>query len=283
MTKRTYLILIAILILIFTAYYYHTYKNGESNVLTLFGNVDVRQVDLGFRVSGRVDKMFYEEGDWVKAGSLAGKLDKDPYEDQVRQAKAAWESAKISWKNAESNYNRRVQLAERGGVSKEDLDNARTSMEVADYNLKQAKAALGVAETNLNDTEVYAPIDGTILTRIREPGSVVKPADAIYTLSITNPVWIRAYVSEPDLGLIYPGMEAEIYTDTPTGKVYKGNIGFISPIAEFTPKNVETTRLRTDLVYRIRVYAENPDQGLRQGMPVTLKLPLNQDKDRERK
>jgi HlyD family secretion protein len=69
-------------------------------------------------------------------------------------------------------------------------------------------------------------------------------------------------------------MPAEIYTDTPGGKIYIGYVGFISPVSEFTPKTVETTQLRTDLVYRIRVYAENPDLGLRQGMPVTLKLAL---------
>jgi HlyD family secretion protein len=69
-------------------------------------------------------------------------------------------------------------------------------------------------------------------------------------------------------------MEAEVYTDTYRGKVYKGKVGFISPVAEFTPKTVETTELRTDLVYRVRIYVDNPDQGLRQGMPVTVELPL---------
>ena len=69
-------------------------------------------------------------------------------------------------------------------------------------------------------------------------------------------------------------MSAYIHTDTPHGKVYSGTVGFISPVSEFTPKTVETTELRTDLVYRIRVYAQNPDRGLRQGMPVTVKLVL---------
>jgi HlyD family secretion protein len=103
---------------------------------------------------------------------------------------------------------------------------------------------------------------------------VVNFGDPVYTLSILSPVWVRAYVSEPELGLIYPGMAAEVYTDTHGGPVYTGHIGFISPVAEFTPKTVETTKLRTDLVYRLRVYADNPDQGLRQGMPVTVKLKL---------
>ena len=122
--------------------------------------------------------------------------------------------------------------------------------------------------------KAYAPNDGIILT-IREPGSVVREADAVYTLSLISPIWIRAFIAEPDLGIVFPGMEAEIYTDTKKGTPYKGHVGFISPVAEFTPKTVETTQLRTDLVYRLRIIAENPDQGLRQGMPVTVKLYRN--------
>ena len=96
------------------------------------------------------------------------------------------------------------------------------------------------------------------------------------TLSLISPIWIRAYVNEAQLGDIYPNMPADIYTDRRDGKVYHGHIGFISPVAEFTPKTVETTNLRTDLVYRLRIIADNPDEGLRQGMPVTVKLPLRQ-------
>jgi HlyD family secretion protein len=98
----------------------------------------------------------------------------------------------------------------------------------------------------------------------------------VATLSLNDPVWIRAYVPEPDLGKIWPGMPAEIFTDTRPEHPYKGQVGFISPEAEFTPKNVETPRLRTDLVFRLRVVADNPDEGLRQGMPVTVKLDTSQ-------
>jgi HlyD family secretion protein len=119
---------------------------------------------------------------------------------------------------------------------------------------------------------VYAPSEGIILTRVREPGSVVREGDPVYTLSIVSPVWIRAFIPEPLLGVVYPNMQAEVFTNTENGPTYKGHVGFISPVAEFTPKTVETTELRTDLVYRLRIIADNPDQGLRQGMPVTVKL-----------
>lgn len=250
------------------------YANGviKNSVITLYGNVDVRQVDLAFRVFGRVTKLQYEEGDWVPAGSLVALIEKQPYTDQVREAQSAVASIEASLVNEELMLKRRLELIDSKSVSQEDLDTVYANYRVLQANLEQAKAALEVAQKNLRDTEVFAPTDGTILTRIREPGSVVNPGEPVFTLSIASPVWIRAFVSGPDLGRVFPGMSADIYTDTPGGKVYKGKVGFISPVSEFTPKTVETTQLRTDLVYRIRIYADNPDLGLRQGMPVTVKL-----------
>lgn len=272
------LLLIALLIALLAAigaYYYLRTHPPKSDVLVIFGNVDVRQVDLGFRVSGRVNEIYFEEGDLVPTGALMGILDKQPYLDQKVQSQAAVASIRASLENSQILLKRRQELIGDGSVSQEELDNAVSNHAVLEANLKNAEASLAVAETNLAFTEVYAPTDGTILTRIREPGTVVNPGQPIYTLSITSPVWIRAFVPEPFLGKVYPGMTAEIFTDTEGGPMYTGQVGFISPVAEFTPKTVETTQLRTDLVYRLRIYADNPDQGLRQGMPVTVRLRLD--------
>lgn len=244
----------------------------KSHDLTLYGNVDVRLVDIGFRVAGKVNQLLVEEGDVVKAGQLLALLDQTPYNAQVEEAEANVNAIAVNLKNAEILYRRRQELIGIGGVSQEDLDNMRANFEQLTANLQQAEAALQVRKDNLAYTEAVAPVDGVILTRIREPGTVVNASEAVCTVSVTSPVWIRAFVEEPDLGKIYYGMPADIYTDTEGAPVYKGTIGFISPVAEFTPKTVQTTTLRTDLVYRLRVYAENPDWRLKQGMPVTVKL-----------
>ncbi|MBS0624562.1 MAG: efflux RND transporter periplasmic adaptor subunit [Verrucomicrobia bacterium] len=266
------------------AYCIFLLQSGKKNegVITLYGNVDVRQVDIGFRVYGRVDSMPFEEGDFVPKGALMASIDPQPYADQVIKAEAALKASQFSLENAEQIFKRRQELVEIGGVSEEDYENALTARDVDLEKLKEAAASLGVAQTDLNNTKAYCPADGTILTRVREPGTVVLQGEPVYTLSLLSPVWIRAYVPEPLLGVIYPGMEAEVHTDTKNGKVYKGTIGFISPVAEFTPKTVETTQLRTDLVYRIRIYADNPDWCLKQGMPVTVKLHPKQEKKSER-
>jgi HlyD family secretion protein len=269
------IVFLALVFLFLAAYFF--YKNQEEvkkhdPIITLYGNVDIRQVDLGFRVKGRLLSMEFEEGEIVEAGTLLAQLDQQPYQDQVVQASAHLESIQTSLANTQELISRRQQLIDIGAVAQEEYDDALFSYKKYQANSKEAGATLGIALTNLQDTQLFSPSEGTIIIRICEPGTIVREADPVYTLALLTPVWIRAYVSEIQLGEIYPGMAAEIYTDTPGASVYTGQIGFISPVAEFTPKTVETTQLRTDLVYRLRIIANNPDHGLRQGMPVTVKL-----------
>lgn len=273
MIKKILALLLLVILCAGALIYYYQNLSRDKDALLLYGNVDIRQVDLGFQVSGRVKRLFFEEGDTVKKGELIASLDERPYNDQLKEAHANMAAIRVNLENGKSVFDRRKELITDGSVSQEDLENAGASYRALQANLAQAEASLAVSETNLKFTSVYAPTDGFILTRIREPGTVVSPGDAVVTLSIATPIWIRAYVSEPELGLIYPGMEAEVKTDSST-KIYKGKIGFISPVAEFTPKTVETTQLRTDLVYRLRIYVSDPDHGLRQGMPVTVRLAL---------
>lgn len=272
--------LLFIIFVIIWAVYHLTQKKKNENELVLYGNVDVRQVEIGFRIPGQVTKLHFEEGDWVSEGTLMATLDPTPYNSQYVQSFANVESIRADLINSEILLKRRQELVGVGGVSQEDVDNALSTYKQLKANFEAAEAAAIVAKDNLTYTEVFAPTDGIILSRIREPGTVVNPTDPVYTLSVSSPVWIRAFVPEPHLGDIYYGMKAEIYTDSKNLPVYTGQIGFISPVAEFTPKTVETTELRTDLVYRLRIYADNPDRYLKQGMPVTVKLHLNKKEKR---
>lgn len=149
------------------------------------------------------------------------------------------------------------------GFRQEDIDLARAQ-------LAEKEAAIQIAERQLRDAELLAPSTGVILSRVRERGAIANAGETVFVLSLTTPVWVRTYISEPDLGRIKPGMTVELRSDTPQGKLIKGRIGFISTTAEFTPKTVETRELRTALVYRIRVVADDPDGMLRQGMPMTV-------------
>lgn len=282
MKKTGFILLVIAIILIALAivfFYFWKEEDHDHHFLTLYGNVDVRQVDLGFRVRGRVTEMIFEEGDLVEPETLMGFLDPVPYEEEVAGATAKVAAIMAGLQNAEWVLERRKEVVDFGAVSKESYDDAFYTVKKMRGDLREAMANLATAETRLNDTRLFSPTLGTILTRVREPGAVVNFGEPIYTLSISSPVWVRAYITEPDLGNIYPGMKAEVHTDTPELPVYYGHIGFISPVAEFTPKSVETTKLRTELVYRIRVVVDNPDLKLKQGMPVTVKIDLTEEPD----
>ena len=263
-----------LLVLTFYLFFSFKEKNNRKEYLTVFGNVDIRQVDLGFRVYGRVKELYFDEGDKVKTGQLLATLDDVPYLEQRDMAAAKVREMEGAYRKAEAKFQKRY-LTDPDAISKEDYDDAYYSLEEMKANLAQAKAALEKALTDLEDTRLLCPTDGIILTRIREGGSVLNQGDPIFTVSEDFPVWIRAYVSEPNLGKIAYGMPAVVFTDTRGQRLFKGKIGFISPVAEFTPKTVESLDLRTDLVYRIRVFVDDPQKELKQGMPVTVKIKID--------
>ena len=324
MKKKILIVALLVVIAAGAGWFYKKHQREQGGRLTLYGNVDIREVNLGFRVSGKLAKLGYDEGDKVKAGEVIASLDDEPYRNLVASATAQVESLRARLKlretgtrpeeiaqarslvrereataaNAERVFKRSAELVAAKAVSIQDRDNAAANSQEAEARLKfarenlalleagfrmeeiaqskadlaQAEAALATAELQMKDAVLTAPANGVILTRAQEVGAILQAGATVFTVSLQSPVWVRAYVHESDLGRIQPGMKAQVFTDSRGDKPYTGQIGFISPRAEFTPKSVETTELRTALVYRLRIVVANPDEGLRQGMPVTVKL-----------
>jgi len=220
--------------------------------------------------------------------------------EEIDQLRAQHEAARIEAANAERNAQRLRDLARKKLASPRDADDARAAADAAQARAQAAKAALSLAEAgarkedidaakasvlaltaqlalaqrNLDDAELRAPAAGIVQSRILEPGEMVSPERPVYTLAMSEPLWARVYLAESDLGKVKPGMPALVHTDSFPDKVYRGWVGYIAPSAEFTPKSVETTEIRADLVYQARVYVCNPVGELRQGMPVTVTLDL---------
>jgi HlyD family secretion protein len=242
----------------------------DKNNIIIYGNADVRDVTLSFRVPGRIETMNFLEGDQVKTGTELAKLDKEPYENDLQIAKAQLAEAEILFTQTNQEYNRHAKLVKTGAISQNIFENSTSRKKQSAAKVKAAKAQVSLGQIKLQDTSIIAPSNGTIITRVVEKGAVVNIGTPIYVLSLDDEIWVRAYIDERRLGNIFPGQEAIITTDS--GGSYVGQIGFISPQAEFTPKNVETTDLRTDLVYRLRIVVKKIDSGLRQGMPVTVTI-----------
>lgn len=267
--------------------YFINHKKVNEDELVLYGNIEIRQVDLGFRVEGKIAKMFAEEGDKVKKGQLLASLDDATYRSNYDKSVADAQANKATSITARENYQRNVALCKDDTTSKQECDNLFNNMNATKSLLDASIAASKTAKKNLADTKIYAPEEGIIMTRIQEPGAVVIPSQPVYTMAKSKPVWVRAYIPEPNLGNVKYGMKTKVYTDSIDPKTgehreYTGWVGYISPVAEFTPKTVQTTDLRTDLVYRIRVYIYDIDEFLRQGMPVTIKIDLLSKETREK-
>ncbi|MEA9391343.1 secretion protein HlyD [Acerihabitans sp. TG2] len=321
--------IIAIVIILFaliaaTVYGLRYYQQQQNQALTLYGNVDIRTVNLGFRVGGRLAQVMVDEGDKVHPGQMLAKVDDAPYRNALLQAQANVASARAKLDLAQAGYRSeeiaqvRSQLAQqqaafnyadsfyhrqqgawaKRAISPNQLEDARAASNQAKANLQAAKdklqqyqtgnrpqeiaaaqaelsqtqAAMSQSALDLADTRLVTPSAGTILTRAEEPGSILSAGGTVFVLSLTRPVWIRAYVDETNLSQAVPGTPVTIRVDGQPDKRYHGKIGFVSPTAEFTPKSVETPQLRTDLVYRLRIMVNDADDRLRQGMPVTLNL-----------
>jgi len=279
MRKKILLILVAMALLAAAssaAWHLFGNRNGANgNELVLYGNVDIRQVQLAFNGAERIAQMLASEGQQVKKGQLLAKLDTATLQQKVHKADADVEAARLAAANAASTYQRTKALVAKHFVSHQQADDARTASDAAQARLQAAEAAQELANQALADADLIAPADGVIQDRILEPGDMATPQRPVYTLALTSPLWVRTYVQETDLGRLKPGMAAEISTDSYPGKSYRAWIGYISPSAEFTPKSVETTEVRSSLVYQVRVFVCNPQDELRLGMPATVTVALD--------
>jgi len=297
---------------------------GADGELLLHGNVDVREVEMAFRVPGRIAQLLVDEGDRVAQDDLLAVLDGAPVEDRVAQAEAEIaaaqanlarlengnrsqdvaaaqaraDAAAATLAEAQGDLARREPLVSAGAISRNQWEETRLAARTAEARLREARAALSLQQvgarsediaaaraqlaraeaaraatsTDLGDTRLLAASEGTVVTRAAEPGSLVQPGQTVLTISIDRPLRVRAYVGETDLSRIRPGMAVNVQADG-NDKVYRGQIGFISPRAEFTPRTVETEDLRADLVYQVRITVADADGGLRQGQPVTVTIP----------
>ncbi len=187
------------------------------------------------------------------------------------------------------------------GISQQDMDSAASRLEVAraqaestskstrlvelgprkeDIALAQkqvafAKAEQALIQRQLEESELRAPTDAVVRARLLEPGDMASPQRPAFTLAITEPKWVRAYVPESRLGQIKPGMPASVTTDSAPDRPIAARVGYISSVAEFTPKTVQTQELRTSLVYEVRFIVEDAQDRLRLGMPATVHLQLD--------
>lgn len=363
------------------------FRDGNGNGIRVSGNIELTQVDIAFKIPGKLVERTVGEGDPVRKGMLVARLDKEQLLAQRERAQAALAAAEsmlaqqrtaVQWQSetlegqiqqrqaevraaeaklaellagsrtqekqqaraavdrAQSEYDRAAKdwkraqmLFANDDISAADHDQYRTRYESAEAQLKtakeqlalvmegprqetieqarammgQAQAALRLAqaqrlelqrrreelktraadiaarkadlqiiETQLNDTEAVSPIDGVVLVKSAEPGEIIAAGTTVVTVGDIEHPWLRAYISELDLGRVKLGDKANITTDSFPGKVYPGKVTFISSEAEFTPKQIQTPEERAKLMYRIKIEVENPHHELKSNMPADAEI-----------
>jgi membrane fusion protein PltH len=225
--------------------------------------------------------------------------------EEIAQARATVASASAELENARSQYERLEAISKSSNgraVSSRDVDAARAALHVAQARLDSARKALeliiagpraedlaqgkaqlaaanaelALLKQQLADAELKSPTAGVVRSRLLEPGDMASPQRPVFSLALTDPKWVRAYVSGLDLSRVRPGMGADVTVDSVPDRPLSGWIGYISSVAEFTPKTVQTEELRTSLVYEVRVFVKDPQDLLRLGMPATVRLRLGQ-------
>ena len=386
MKKRLRIIIpVAAVILAIVVYHGFMKSDGPEEIIQLSGNIDVTQVDLAFKISGRLKSRLVDEGDTVTrdqplavldetdqrlevekaqaeasyAQAVLAELEAGSRPEEISRAEAAVEQAQFAFDELQSGSRsqeiaeaeadlKRAQAGERaanselalaksdferyravfadGGISQQTFDTYKTRLESAksaaaaaksqrqaasqrlslrregsrEERIRQARSALAQAEANyalvktgprqeaidqarakkdaalavldvarqrLSDTQLTCPFDGVALSTSAEPGSYLTPGGTVLTVADIKNAWVRAFISETDLGRIRLGQDAEVSVDAYPERTWKGRVSYISSAAEFTPRAVQTFKERTNLVYRIKIQLDNPDGALKPGMP----------------
>ncbi len=273
MKKRLIIAAVVILAAVVTVVLIRRTGNGrDQGAIVASGNVEVTEVNVAFKIPGRVTTLFTDEGKPVKAGEKLAILDSAEHASQVAQSRAVLENANSQLEKAKNDYARAEILFQKEAITAQQMDAAKTTYDVALAQIRQSAAALRTSEVRLGDSVLYAPVSGVVLRKNVEAGETVAVGTPVFTIGDLENPWIKVYVKEDKLGLVKLGQKALVSTDTYRGKVYEGIVTYISSEAEFTPRTVQTQEERVKLVFGVKVSVKNVNDELKPSMPADVKI-----------
>ncbi len=288
-------------------------SNGNRGAITASGTIEGTDVNIGSEVMGKVRELRVDEGTRVAPGDTLVIIDDTEYQIQLRQAQANLESfaaqyqltvegsrkedvvqAEANFKNAEGDYQRMKELLASQTVSQKQYDDAYTryisaqqtyeklktgsrAQEIVNARVKRdyAAAQVDLLKKKVKDCYILAPSAGTVTLKGVEPGELVTVGANLLRVTQLDPVKLTIYVGEADLGKVRLGQKAEVRIDAyDKGKTFNGVVTYISPVAEFTPKNVQTKEERTKLVFGVKIEVQNADGALKPGLPADATIPF---------
>jgi HlyD family secretion protein len=286
-------------------------SRGDKNVVEASGTIEGTDVTIGTEVAGRVATLRVAEGSLVRQGDTLLTIDDTEYQIQLRQAVANLESfeatyrlvlagsrdedviqAEAAFKNAQDDYKRMKDLLASQTVTQKQYDDAYARYVATQQTYEKLKrgfrpeeitnarsrrdyaaAQVDLLRKKVHDCSVQSPTVGTVTLKAIEPGELVTLGSNVLRITRLDPVNLMIYVNEQELGRIHLGQSAKVYIDTfGDSRSFDGTVIYISPVAEFTPKNVQTKEERTKLVFGIKLEVKNPDGALKPGLPADARI-----------
>ena len=286
-------------------------SNNNSGVIEASGTIEGTDITISSEVAGRVQTVRVDEGTRVATGDTLVLIDDEEYQIQLRQAEAnlaSFESAyrlavegsrredivqaEAAFRTAETDYTRMKELLEAQSVTRKQYDDAYTRYVAAEQTYAKLKAGLRPEEITgsrvrrdgaqaqadllkkrVRNCAILAPSPGTVTLRAVEPGELVGTGSNVVRLTYLDKVKLTIYVNEAELGRVALGQKADVFIDAfGKDRSFAGNVVYISPVAEFTPKNVQTKEERTKLVFAVKIEVANPDSALKPGLPADARI-----------
>ncbi|MCU0643672.1 MAG: efflux RND transporter periplasmic adaptor subunit [bacterium] len=275
-------------------------SNDDSNSLSGSGTLEATEVLVSSKLAGTVVDFFVNEGALVTVGQVIAQIDTEKIYLQKKQLLAGLNELKLNIQNAqrgvelakdnlanvEKKYLRIKSLLNENSVTQQQYDdietaykaaqtqydNAVTSLKALRSKEEQVMVQLELLESQKRDARIPSPIEGTVTEKYVEQGEIARPGGPVVSLADLQNMWIKIYFKETELGKIKLNGPADIQISSYPDRTFPGRIAWISPRAEFTPKNVQTKDARADLVYAVKIEVKNPDGILKIGMPADVVL-----------
>lgn len=284
----------SLLLIMFASIFYATCEKEQYKIYGT-GTFEAQEVTVSAQTGGLIIEMPVQEGQPIKKGDLMVRIDvqkqlltKEQLEAGLEEvdlnislAHKQIEQAEIQYDIMKRNYERFKNLLKEKSTSQQSAENYETKYEIAEKSLKSAKIAyqaalakkkqleaqLKLVNQQIEEATVTSPLDGIVLRKLRQQGEFAMIGAGLVEIADLSEMEIRIYISENELGLVKHGDQLSIKIDSHPDKVFNGTVSWISPKAEFTPKNVQTKEARANLVYAVKLTVPNPDGILKIGMP----------------
>jgi HlyD family secretion protein len=239
---------------------------GDGNIRAS-GTIEATQVTVSARVGGDVREVKVEEGDRVKKGDVLARLGSTTLRLQRDQARDQLVQAENNARVAAEDFRRTQALFRSGSVTQKQRDDAQARADVAQAQVDAARTAVALCDEQLGYATISSPLDGVVTHKLVEEGELVFPGSALFSVSDLTQAHLTIYLTERDLARVFVGQKAEVSIDAFEKRTFAGKVVYLSPEAEFTPKNVQAKEDRVKLVFAVKIDIPNPDEVLKPGLP----------------